>query len=313
MFEEFPPSPTRRSSIRPALSHSAAPSEAEGRAADALRPGAIVFNTFVQRSSGPTYRWSILFSIVLHVTLIGLTLWLNRKVILPRAEAISVLLRPSPPPRPPPKAEPKPEAVKKGARGVTIAKAVAPEVQSEYELSFAASVEPESTGTTGRWVGGVGTGVATGPGSSDGVEGGAFIRRSRARDPQELNTGWPCNFPEQEADNRLVVRIRVHVNDSGRPTKVTIIRPGPRAFNESAIECAMNERFHPALDINGNPVEGDREVGILFFRTGAHPFPEIAKPPPAPPPPPPMAGPQPDLPVQLDDTPEPTGTPNAGG
>jgi hypothetical protein len=71
----------------------------------------------------------------------------------------------------------------------------------------------------------------------------------------------------------------------------------------------MKERFHPALDINGNPCEGDREVGILFFRTG-HRLDEAAKPPPPPrPPPPPMTGPQPDLPVQLDDSPDPSEKP----
>ena len=75
----------------------------------------------------------------------------------------------------------------------------------------------------------------------------------------------------------------------------------------------MNERFHPALDINGNPCEGDREVGILFFRTGARALEEAPKPRPAPPPPPPLAGPQPDLPVQLDDSPDPNDKPPAGG
>lgn len=312
MFEEFPRSSGRRPSL-PSNTAASTPSETEDVTEDALSPGPIVLNTFGRRSSEPTYRWSLVFSVVLHVTLIGLTLWLNRKVILPRAEGVAVLFQRLPPPRPPPQPETKPDTLRKGSRGIALPKAVARDVQPEYELSFAASVEPETTGVTGKWMGGVGTGVATGPGWADGVEGGVVIRRSRARDPQEENTGWPCSFPEQEANNRLVVRIRVHVNDSGRPTKVTIVRPGPAAFNASAIECAMNERFHPALDINGNPCEGDREVGILFFRTGSRALEEAPKPRPAPPPPPPMAGPQPDLPVQLDDSPDPSDKPPAGG
>jgi Gram-negative bacterial TonB protein C-terminal len=312
MFEEFPRAPSPRPNFLSSPGDSTTSSERGEVTEDALSPRPIVLNTFVGRSSTPSYRWSALFSVLLHVTLIGLTLWLNRKVILPRTEAVAVLYKRPPPPRPPPQPETKPETLKKGSRGIVLPKAVAPEVQPMEELSFAAAVEPEAKGPTGRWVGGVGTGAATGPGWSDGVEGGVVIRRSRARDPQEENTGWPCDFPEQEKDNRLVVRIRVHVNDSGRPTHVTIIRPGPPAFNASAIECAMKERFHPALDTNGNPCEGDREVGILFFRTG-HRLDEAAKPPPPPrPPPPPMTGPQPDLPVQLDDSPDPSEKPSGG-
>jgi TonB family protein len=312
MFEEFPRAPSQRPSLPSAPGDARASSAAEAVTEDALtRP--IVLSTFVRRGPPLSYRASALFSVLLHVTLIGLTLWLNRKVILPREAPAAVLYRRPPAPKPPPQPETKPETLRKGGRGISLPKAVAPEVQPEYELSFAAAVEPETKGPTGKWLGGVGTGVASGPGWADGVEGGVVIRRSRARDPQEENTGWPCNFPEQEKDNRLVVRIRVHVNESGRPTHVTIVRPGPPAFNASAIECAMNERFHPALDINGNPCEGDREVGILFFRTGSRLSDELAKQqPPPPPPPPPMAGPQPDLPVQLDDTPDPNDKPPGG-
>jgi TonB family protein len=304
MFEEFPRSPKRPLPFSPDSAEAAPSAEPEEGEEEAPYPSPIVLSTFARKAADPNYRWSTVFSVVLHVSLIGLTLWLNRKIILPRAEAIPIALRKPPPPRPPPTPAERPQAVRKGSRGITLPKAVAPDIQPEFELSFAAPVEEEATGPSGRWIGGVGNAAATGPGSADGVEGGVIIRRSRARDPQELNTGWPCNFPEGEADNRLVVRIRVHVNDSGRPTKVTIVKPGPKAFNESAIECAMNERFHPALDMAGNEVEGDREVGILFFRTGSHILvQEATPPPPVAPPPPPMGGPQPDLPIQLDDSP----------
>jgi hypothetical protein len=241
--------------------------------------------------------------VVAHVSLIGLTLWLNRKVILPRPDAVAILLRSRPPRPPPPAPAEKPEALRKGARGVSLPKAVAPEVQPDEELSFASTSDP-AAGPTGRWVGGVGTGVAQGPGWSNGVESGAVIRRSLARDPQELNTGWECGFPEGQTNKRVVVGIRIHVSETGRPLNVTVIRPGPPAFNASAIECALRERFHPALDMTGKPIEGDRELGILFVPQGTHVFAnEVRLPPPPPPPPPPLVGPQPDLPVQLDDSP----------
>lgn len=314
MLEDFPRSSGTRS---------ASPSEGaeDARAPDAKAPGGsldvarpILVQTFVRRERQPGYRWWLAFSVLVHVALIGLTLYLNRKVVLPRSEPVALLVKRPPPPRPPPPTpETKPEALRKGARGVVLPKAVAKDIQPEFELSFAAQREPSTEAPTGRWVGGMGDGTARGPGWSDGSESGALLRRSLARAPQELNSGWECDFPEREADNKLLVRIRVHVSESGRPTRVTVIRPGPHAFNASAIECAMRERFRPALDMSGNPCEGDREIGILFFRTGSHPFKAEAPPPPGPPPPPPLSGPQPDLPVQLDETATPSEKPGNPG
>ena len=98
MFEEFPRSSGRRPSL-PSNTAASTPSETEDVTEDALSPGPIVLHTFGRRSSEPTYRWSLVFSVVLHVTLIGLTLWLNRKVILPRAVGVAVLFQRLPPSR----------------------------------------------------------------------------------------------------------------------------------------------------------------------------------------------------------------------
>lgn len=304
MFEEFPRSPSLPPFTLPSDAEGSLSSPAED-AGEARVTFPIILSAFGQEAKRPFYRWSIVFSIALHVTLIGLTLWLNRKVVFLHQEPVAVLLRSRPPRPPPPPAEAKPEALRKGARGISLPKAVARDIQPEEELSFASEREP-ATSPTGKWVGGVGTGNAQGPGWSDGIESGAIIRRSLARDPQELNTGWECDFPEGATEKRVVVGIRIHVSDTGRPMHVTVIRPGPAVFNASAIECAMRERFHPARDMTGNSVEGDRELGILFVPQGTKAFArEVPLPPPKPPAPPPMGGPQPDLPVQLDDSPNP--------
>ncbi len=314
MFEEFPRPPRLQPFILPDDAEDRSVSSARetlGETSRATLP--IVLSTFGRDAGRPVYRWSIVFSVVLHVTLIGLTLWLSRKIVLQHTDAVAVLLRSRPPRPPPPEPATKLEALRKGARGISLPKAVAQDIQPEEELSFAAESEP-ATSATGRWVGGVGAGNAQGPGWSDGVESGAVIRRSLARDPQELNTGWECGFPEGETDRRVVVGIRIHVSDTGRPTHVTVIRPGPPAFNASAIECALRERFHPARDMRGNPVEGDRELGILFIPQGGHIIAkDVPSPATAPPPPPPMAGPQPDLPVQLDESPSPDDKPSPQG
>jgi Gram-negative bacterial TonB protein C-terminal len=314
MLKEFPRAHGLRLPLLPDDSEASAvsPADAPWEGSGAGHP--IVLSTFGRLATRPAYRLSIAFSVVIHVTLIGLTLWLSRKVVLRNSEPVAIVLRRPPPPRPPPPApETKPEAPRKGARGVSLPKAVARDIEPELELSFASQNEPATTGPTGKWVGGVGSGIAQGPGWADGVESGMVIRRSRARNPMEINSGWECDFPESEADNKLLVRIRVHVSESGRPMHVTVISPTPRAFNASAIECAMHERFRPAVDMTGKPCEGDRELSILFFRTGSHVF-QNEPPPPAPPPPPlPMSGPQPDLPVQLDESPAPAEKPTNPG
>jgi|GEM_PF-5348196 len=264
-------------------------------------PTPIVLHTFGRRPGGPAYGWSSVFSIVLHVTLIGLTLWLSRAVAVPHSEAVAVVFRrPAPRPPPPPVAET--AAPRKGGRGISLPKAVARDAEPDMELTFAASPEPPAPGATGKWLGGVGTGYALGPGWSNGVEGGAIRRHSLARGPQEEDTGWDCGFPAGGPPHNVVVRIRVHVSAAGKPTHVTILRPGPPVFNDSARECALRQRFRAALDMEGNPTEGDRELGILFFYPGAPA--DAVKQEVTPPPPvaPPLEGPQPDLPVQLDES-----------
>ena len=56
-------------------------------------PTPIVLHTFGRRPTGPAYGWSSVFSIVLHVTLIGLTLWLSRTVAVAHSEALAVVFR----------------------------------------------------------------------------------------------------------------------------------------------------------------------------------------------------------------------------
>ena len=260
-------------------------------------PRPIVLKTFGRVPGGPRYAWSSVFSVVLHTVLIALTLWLSRSIVVAPAAAVTVVFRRPPPPPPP--ATSSDNAPRRGSRGVALPKAVARDVQPEMELSFAAPTDPATLAPTGRWLGGVGAGSAPGPGWANGVE-GATSRHSLARGPQEVNSGWDCGFPGGPTHD-VLVRIRVHVTVEGKPTHVTVLRPGPAAFNESARECALRQRFRPALDMEGNPCEGDRELGILFFYPGGDRQPVAA--PPAPPPSVPLSpgGPQPDLPVQLDD------------
>jgi hypothetical protein len=302
MFEGFPSSSTPRSPVPPDDAASPVASEEDTLPEASTTTPPITLRTLGRSEAPLVYRWWAVASVLTHVALFALSLWLGRDAIVHHAEPVAVVLRRRAPPPPPPQPA-KPEALRKGGRGISLAKHVHTEAEPEMELSFAAVNTETNKTPPGRWLGGVGDAPAQGAGWSDGVESGAIIRRSLAHDPQELNSGWECDFPSGATEKRLVVRVRIHVSDSGRPTQVTIVRPGPHAFNVSATECAMRERFRPAVNMSGKPVEGDREVSLLFFNPRflnkeAAPSPP---PPPRPRPPPPLAGPQPDLPVQLDE------------
>jgi len=227
----------------------------------------IVLTTFGPRPRGPGYRGAAAFSLLIHVLGIGLAVWLTREVVAPRPQLTAVLLRKPPPPPPPPPPEP-PEQPRQGrGRGVALPQRVHPEVQSDLEISFAASPEPDAPdGPTGAWLGG--SGPPARDGWASGVD-GTVLKRSLARDPQEVNSAWECDFPEGVAEGKVVVRIRIHVSAAGNPTRVTVVRPGPAPFNASAIECAKRQGFRPALDASGHPREGDRELSILFYRMGS--------------------------------------------
>jgi len=307
MFEAPPntnghPGPTHAPLAPEVPSESAAPGSAESARA---RPP-IVLTTFGPRRDGARYGGAALFSLVAHLGLIGLAVWLGREVVLAKPELTAVVFRRPPPPPPPPKPEPPPQEVKKGqrGRGVALPTRVAPEIQSDLEISFAGSPDPPDLAPVGAWLGGSGEGERN-AGWADGLASGTVIKRSLAKDPLEFDTAWDCDFPEGVTEGKVVVRIRIHVNASGNPTRVTVLRPGPPEFNKSAVECARRQGFRPALDVNGQPRDGDREVSILFYRMGSgvriSPAGNDVSTAPI--------GPLPDLPVKLEEGPA---TPTAG-
>jgi len=111
----------------------------------------------------------------------------------------------------------------------------------------------------GAGSGGSGTGGGTGTGPGQ----GSIV--SKARMAWLTHTDWRCTRPGHDDLGRVVVRLRVHVEPDGKPRQVTVLRPGPEDFNRRAIDCAMDERYVPALDPEGHPIPGDCEFGIEFL------------------------------------------------
>lgn len=107
--------------------------------------------------------------------------------------------------------------------------------------------------------GGTGTGIGTGAGPGNGSV------KSRARKAWLTRTDWRCRRPGYEELGRVVVRIRVEVLPDGRPGQVHVVKPGPEDFNRRAIDCALDERYLPALDAEGQPIAGSAEFSIEFL------------------------------------------------
>jgi hypothetical protein len=114
--------------------------------------------------------------------------------------------------------------------------------------------EPGGSGAGGS---GTGNGTGTGPGR------GSIV--SKARMAWLTHTDWRCTRPGHDDLGRIVVRIRVHVDPDGKPGQVTVVRPGPEAFNRRAVDCAMDESYVPALNPEGHPIPGDCEFAIEFL------------------------------------------------
>jgi len=229
----------------------------------------IILKTLAPGAPRPRYgRWALM-SVVAHAALLVLFVQLVGSVPALRPEPVAVFLRGLP--RPGHRHHDGEEGSKprKGSRGVTLAKAVPAPIEPEAELSFAPAVGLSAPQRgAGLWFGGTGEGAGRGPGRADGSDESAVVRVSLARGPREELTGWDCGFPEDGPPHNVVVRIRISVSATGRPTQVQILVPGPPSFNASARECALRQRFHPAVDMRGKPCEGERELGILFLYPG---------------------------------------------
>ncbi len=61
------------------------------------------------------------------------------------------------------------------------------------------------------------------------------------------------------------VRVRVFVDETGRPQKVTVVEgvAGPYGFDDAARDAALKSSFFPAKE-GGRPVAGSLEISFLF-------------------------------------------------
>jgi hypothetical protein len=76
--------------------------------------------------------------------------------------------------------------------------------------------------------------------------------------PRFLNRAWDCSSLWPRSDEKITqvdVKIRVLVGTDGLPKRVDVLEEQVPGFGEAARQCAMRQRFSPALDANKQPVE----------------------------------------------------------
>jgi protein TonB len=80
---------------------------------------------------------------------------------------------------------------------------------------------------------------------------------------------WKCPFPpEADADDvdHANVRVLVTIRPDGTPASVKVLNDPGHGFGRQARNCALGERYNPALDRDGKPTQGTASVGIDFTR-----------------------------------------------
>jgi protein TonB len=203
---------------------------------------------------------------------------------------------PEPPPPEPPKEEPKPEeppppppqAVKEPPKEAPPA----PPAAAQAGAVMTQDPDPNEpvdltnsfvTGSGSTYAGGVTqtngtstTAVRNMNARATGVPGGtgtapAPAGPDRSRPPGlSGSSDWSnCPFPP-EADTDQVdearVQIQIVVGSSGQAERVTVTKDPGHGFGRAARQCALGKSYLPALDHEGSPVRGTKDVVINFSR-----------------------------------------------
>jgi protein TonB len=112
--------------------------------------------------------------------------------------------------------------------------------------------------------GGVPGGTGTKPGPTE-VSGPDLSRAAATQGDDD----WDCTFPP-EADTDQVnfqrVQIMVTIRADGRPQEVKVIGDPGHGFGRAARQCAMQRRYTPANDRQGNPTLGSLPINVTFKR-----------------------------------------------
>jgi protein TonB len=187
---------------------------------------------------------------------------------------------PPPPPKPvePPKAkEPPPEPKEKLARPsepppapAQAAKviAAAPTADGPVDMSGFDLVVGEAKTYSGGYSSSKGTSTVAvaEPAKVGGIPN--VPRKDFSRSAAPARDDWTCPWPEEEQTTDIreaKVAIRVRVDRDGDPKSVEIVNAPPGGFGAAAQQCAGNEKYLPALDMNGDRIGAVTPPFVVHF------------------------------------------------
>jgi periplasmic protein TonB len=96
----------------------------------------------------------------------------------------------------------------------------------------------------------------------------AEIGPDRSRSAMPAVAAWDCSrlFPaDADAGDFATVLIAVAVGVDGLPKRVAMLRDPGHGFGSAAVQCAMSQRYHVALDKSGAPVQATTPPIIVRF------------------------------------------------
>ena len=248
------------------------------------------------RRERPWLAGAIVLALVLHVAA-RRALPTSAITVLPPPSAPTDIIdielpRPPPPPPPPPEEERPPEATSPrtvtNAPGKPATPANAPAAAAAVLTSAPDENAPLDltntfvTGSGATYVGGLSASTGTAaralrsiaPTTAMGAAPDVTPARSAGPDRSRRAatrgaSAWDCPFPaEADADtiDRAVVTIRVLVDAAGALTNIAVVTDPGHGFARAATQCARNKSWTPALDRDGNALEGAVTLNVRFER-----------------------------------------------
>ena len=265
---------------------------------DCPRIADIVLGAVRKGSSRGALTVAVVAAMGLHAAVLAVALQ-SKESLEPWAAALAVrihtelgremVVEPVPPPSPPvPPMAPSPPRARHSAPHEAVSRPPPPARAGRIIAREPGPAEPRDltadtfvTGTADAYAGGVTSSTGTNPNPVE----------SRLVDPTAppsppsppppalpdlsrpvrlVNDDWRCPWPETAASadvdqTTAVVRVDVLVDGSARHAK--IVRDPGMGFGEAAVGCALRERYDPALDALGHPVDAESPpIRVRFAR-----------------------------------------------
>jgi protein TonB len=227
-----------------------------------------MFDSVLDRGQGPKSRFGVgaTISVILHVGLFGLALWLSMQPKEAEEKDIEVTLKmamappPPPPPPPPPASSSKPKTQQKKPKKpdqIVQPKEIPKEVPKETETTEEPSSEPTEQEVEGGVEGGVVGGQLGGTGT-DVLPFGAGMTR-----PEKVS-GPSAEYTREALEARVAgtMIVKCVITTEGRVERCRIIKPLPH-MERAVLDALTSSRYKP-VTFQGRPVQVDYTFTLNF-------------------------------------------------